>query len=286
MPVVERPDGARIRYEVYGSGYPLLLIAPGGVSSSVESWERSVIKPARLFAAEFMVIAMDQRHAGQSFAPLRPFSYDECNADQLAVLDALGVERAHVYGGCIGCAHIWSLLRNAPQRISAAVAQDPVGLDETNTIETFHAMFRPALRLAREQGVEAVIASAMENPLFVANNAAGPFAPALHELEAARAEARRLGSSGYVELVERFMAGIWPDNPPYFTASDEWFASCQTPILVMPGRDPFHPTGVARRICRIAPKARCLAPDCRDEPNLAGTIESVRTFLREHAARR
>jgi pimeloyl-ACP methyl ester carboxylesterase len=286
MPYVERPDGARIRYEVYGLGYPLLLIAPGGVSSSVEFWERSIIKPARLFAEEFMVIAMDQRHAGQSLAPLRPFSYAECNADQLAVLDALGVERAHVYGGCIGCAHIWSLIQQAPGRISAAVAQDPVGLDETNTIETFLSMFRPTIQLARERGVEAVIASALENPLFVANNAAGPFAPALHELEAARAEVRRLGAGGYVQLVEQFMAGVWPDNPPYFTASDEWFASCGTPILVMPGRDAFHPTGVARRICQTAPNARCLAPDCRDEPNLAGTIEAVRAFLRENAARR
>lgn len=286
MPFVERPDGARIRYEVYGPGYPLLLIAPGGVSSSVESWERSIINPARLFADEFMVIAMDQRHAGQSLAPLRPFSYDECNAHQLAVLDALGVERAHVYGGCIGCAHIWSLIQKAPGRISAAVAQDPVGLDETNTIETFLAMFRPTMQLARQRGVEAVIASALENPLFVANNAAGPFAPALHEIEAVRAEVRRLGAGGYVELIERFMAGVWPDNRPYFTASDEWFASCQTPILVMPGRDAFHPTGVARRICQTAPNARCLSPDCRDEANLVGTIEAVRAFLRQYAAHR
>lgn len=283
MPFVERPDGARIRYEVYGSGYPLLLIAPGGVSSSVEFWERSIIKPPREFANEFMVIAMDQRHAGQSPAPLRPFSYDECNADQLAVLDAVGVERVHVYGGCIGCAHIWSLIKNAPERISAAVAQDPVGLDDTNTTETFYAMFRPTLKLAREQGVEAVIASARENPLFVMNNAAGPFAPALHEREDARAELRRLGTEGYVSLIEQFMAGIWPDNPPYFTASDEWFVRCETPILVMPGRDPFHPTGVAQRICRTAPNARCLAPECREEPNLAATIDTVRAFLRHHS---
>src|SRR5690606_31006746 len=83
MAFVERPDGARVRYEVYGSGYPLLLIAPGGVSSSIEFWQRSTIKPAESFANEFMVIAMDQRHAGLSRAPLKPFSYAECNGDQL-----------------------------------------------------------------------------------------------------------------------------------------------------------------------------------------------------------
>jgi pimeloyl-ACP methyl ester carboxylesterase len=108
MPHITRPDGATIRYEVYGSGHPLLLIAPGGVSSSVEFWARSIIKPVEAFADDFMVIAMDQRHAGQSLAPMRPFSYAQCNADQLAVLDAVGVRTAHVMGGCIGCAHIWS----------------------------------------------------------------------------------------------------------------------------------------------------------------------------------
>ncbi len=282
MAFLERPDGARIRYEVSGTGHPLLLIAPGGVSSTVEFWQRSTINPRELFADEFMVIAMDQRHAGQSHAPLRPFSYDECNADQLAVLDAVGVEKAHVYGGCIGCAHIWSLIKNAPDRISAAVAQDPVGLDETNSIGTFTAMFGPTISLARTAGVEAVVAAAQQNPLFVMNNTAGPFAPALHDLESARETARGLGGEGYARLVEEFQAGIWPNNPPYFTASDEWFAQCPTPILVMPGRDPFHPTGVAERICRTAPNAHCLAPDCRDEPNLAATIEAVRAFLRQH----
>ena len=35
MPTISRPDGSTIHYEVFGSGYPLLLIAPGGVSSEI-----------------------------------------------------------------------------------------------------------------------------------------------------------------------------------------------------------------------------------------------------------
>jgi hypothetical protein len=48
---------------------------------------------------------------------------------------------------------------------------------------------------------------------------------------------------------------------------------------VLPGRDPFHPTSVAERVCRDAPNARCLPVDCRSPENLAGTIEEVRAFL-------
>jgi pimeloyl-ACP methyl ester carboxylesterase len=282
MPTITRPDGATIYYEVHGEGYPLLLIAPGGVSSRVEAWQRSIINPIEQFAGEFQVIAMDQRHAGRSIAPLRPFSYDLCVEDQLAVLDEVGAERAHVYGGCIGCAHTWRLIDRAPERITAAVCQDPVGLDETNSIQVFYRMFHETMRLARAEGLEAVVRAAKENPVFSLNNAAGPFAPALAASQAARDELEAMGRERYVSLVVDFRDGTWPANAPYFTVSPEWMRSCPVPLLVLPGRDEFHPTGVAQRICREAPRARCLPPDCRDEPYLAGTIEAIREFLREH----
>jgi pimeloyl-ACP methyl ester carboxylesterase len=280
MPKLTRPDGATIRYEVYGSGYPLLLIAPGGVSSQVEFWQRSAINPIERFSNDFQVIAMDQRHAGQSHAPMRPFSYDTCNADQLAVLDELGIERAHVMGGCIGCAHVWRLISNAPERISAAVTQDPVGLDESNNIDVFYKMFHETMRVARADGLEAVGEAAMQNPLFVMNNAAGPFSALLNASEQAREELMEMGRERYIALIIEFRDGMWPLNPPYFTVSEEWMRACDTPMLVLPGRDQFHPTGVAQKICREAPNAQCLAPECREPENLEATVEAVRTFLK------
>ena len=246
MPEIKRPDGATIHYEVSGSGYPLLLIAPGGVSSQVGIWARSAINPIERFASDFTVVAMDQRHAGRSLAPMRPFSYDVCNADQLAVLDELGFERAHVMGGCIGCAHILRLVTNAPGRITAGVCQDPVGLDATNSPETFYAMFHETMRLARADGVEAVVSAAQANPLFMMNNGAGPFAPLLNASQEARDELIAMGRERYIALIVEFRDGIWPDNPPYMSVPQDAVRSCQTPLLVLPGRDQFHPTGVGR----------------------------------------
>lgn len=279
MPDIQRPDGATIHYEVFGSGFPLLLIAPGGVSSQIGIWERSAINPIKSFSDTFTVIAMDQRHAGKSLAPMRPFSYDQCNGDQLAVLDALGFARAHVMGGCIGCAHVWSLIKNAPDRVAAAVTQDPVGLDETNSIDVFYAMFAETMRLARADGIEAVVSAANENPLFMLNNGAGPFAPLLAASEEARAELIDMGRERYIQLIVEFRDGIWPPIPPYFTVAEEWMRTCPTPMLVLPGRDRFHPTGIAQKICREAPHAQCLAPDCRDPENLAVTTEAVKAWL-------
>lgn len=282
MPHVTRPDGARIRYEVYGSGYPLLLIAPGGISSQIEVWERSAVNPIKEFAGDFMVIGMDQRHAGGSPAPAKPFDYADAAGDQLAVLDALGAPRAHVMGGCIGVAYVLNLIQAAPVRISAGVCQDPVGLDETNTVATFYAMFNETMRLARAEGVGAVVASAEKNPFFMMNNAAGPFSQRLHDDPAFRDEIRKMTVESYVALIVRFRDGVWPDRPPYFTVTEEWLRSCQTPLLVLPGSDPFHPTGVAHRICQTAPQARCLDVDCRSPENLAATVQEIRAFLKSN----
>ncbi|MBM4441478.1 MAG: alpha/beta hydrolase [Candidatus Rokubacteria bacterium] len=283
MPETRGPDGARIHYETFGSGYPLLLIAPGGVNSEIAFWQRSVINPIEQFAREFMVIGMDQRHAGDSWEAPAEFSYELTSADQVAVLDAVGARRAHVWGGCIGVAHALHLVKAAPERVSAVVGQDPVGLDATNSIDVFMRMFEPTVATARKEGTAAVVAAAMENPVFVANNAAGPFARRIHRDEAFRARVAAMGSDDYVALIERFAAGVWPDRPPVMSVTEEWLRGCPAPLLILPGSDPFHPTGVARRICELAPRARCLDVDCRSDAKRAGTIESIRAFLREHA---
>lgn len=282
MPTITRPDGATIHYEVHGSGHPLLLIAPGGVSSQVEVWRRTAINPITEFASDFMVIGMDQRHAGRSPAPATAFSYDDCVADQLAVLDAVGVRQAHVWGGCIGCAHIWRLLATAPERITAAVAQDPVGLDHTNSLGTFYKMFNETMRVARSQGVAAVAAAAQRESFFMLNNAAGPFSARLATDEGFRDQVRGMTKESYVALIIRFRDGMWPAGSRYFTVSEEWMKACETPVLVLPGSDPFHPTGIAEQICRDLPKGRCLDVDCRSAEKLPATVAAIRAFLKAH----
>ncbi len=279
MPDVARPDGATIHYQSSGSGQPLLLIAPGGVSSQIEAWERSRIHPVREFADGFRVIAMDQRHAGRSFAPAVPFSYEQTAADQLAVLDHAGAGRAFVMGGCIGCAHAFRLAHDAPDRIAGIVAQDPVGLDDTNSLATFFAMFDETMRVARADGMDAVVKAALEEPIFSRNRAAGPFAARIHGDPGFREQVRSLRVEVYVALVVRFRDGVWPDRRPYFSVDESWMRRCPTPMLVLPGSDPFHPTGVARQICREAPRARCLDVDCRSDAKLPATLREIRAFL-------
>ena len=283
MPEVMRPDGAVIRYEVFGEGYPFLLLAPGGVNSQIDFWDHSAINPIKEFADEFMVIGMDQRFAGKSRAPLTPFSYEQALGDQLAVLDALDIPSAHVMGGCIGCAYALNLMDEAPARISGAVMQDPVGLDESNTMDTFYDMFNDTIRIARASGIEAVIDAALENEIFMLQNAGGPWAQRLHDDEEFRGALRELRRESYIALVVDFRDGIWPWNPPYFSVNEVAVQRMTTPMLVLPGSDAFHPTGVGQRICADAVNASCLAVDARAPENLPATIEAIRSFLRQHS---
>jgi pimeloyl-ACP methyl ester carboxylesterase len=132
MPFVERA-GASIYYEQRGSGDALLLLAPGGLNSSVQFWGRMPLNPLEAFADEFRVIAMDQRNAGQSRGPLETDDpWASYARDQLAVLDHLGVERAQVIGCCIGCSFIFELIEQAPERVASGVLMQPIGHDETN----------------------------------------------------------------------------------------------------------------------------------------------------------
>ncbi len=282
MPTITRPDGAVIHYEVSGSGYPLLLIAPGGVSSEIAFWERSPFNPIKELSDEFMVIGMDQRHAGQSFAPATAWSWAEAAADQLAVLDAAGVPAAHVMGGCIGCAHAWNLIATTPERVTSAVCQNPVGLDATNSPATFYAMFNETMRLARAEGMGAIAESAVKNPLFVANNGAGPFAPHIAADAAFREQMGQMQRESYIALIVRFRDAIWPDNPPFFTVSEEWMRACPRPLLVLPGADPFHPTGIARLISEIAPNASYVEGPWNQPEQRPDTVATVRAFLRSH----
>src|SRR5271166_2762792 len=121
----------RIHYEEAGSGFPLLLIAGGGLNSTISGLTSgSPFNPIEEFKGEYRCIAADLRNAngGQSSGPVevdRP--WDSYADDQLALMDHLGIDRFCVLGFCIGGPFIWNLLKRAPNRVVAAVLSQPSG---------------------------------------------------------------------------------------------------------------------------------------------------------------
>jgi pimeloyl-ACP methyl ester carboxylesterase len=127
-------------YEERGQGFPVLLIAPGGMRSAVAFWDRTPWNVMADLADEFRVIAMDQRNAGRSRAPIHADDgWHVYTRDQLALMDHLGVERFHVAGMCIGGPYCMGLIEAAPERVASAVLFQPIGFKDNR--QAFYDMF-------------------------------------------------------------------------------------------------------------------------------------------------
>jgi pimeloyl-ACP methyl ester carboxylesterase len=89
-------EGTRLYWEDGGEGEPLLLIQGLGFSSAM--WFR--VLPA--LEARYRVIRYDARGIGRSDVPEGPYTIERAAADAVAILDAAGVDQAHVFGCSLG----------------------------------------------------------------------------------------------------------------------------------------------------------------------------------------
>ena len=133
---------SNIHYEESGraDGFPVLLIAPGGMKSAIPFWANAPWNPIEHLSGDFRVIAMDQRNAGQSTAPVTAQdSWSSYAEDQLGLMDHLGAERFLVAGMCIGGAYAMGLIAAAPERVAGAVLFQPIGLADNR--DAFYQMY-------------------------------------------------------------------------------------------------------------------------------------------------
>lgn len=239
MPTFDNGD-VSLHYEERGSGFPLLLIAPGGMLSSVGFWTSTPWNPVEHLAGDYRVIAMDQRNAGRSTGPISATDgWHTYRDDQLALLDHLGVDRFHVAGMCIGGPYIMGLIEAAPQRVASGVVFQTIGLVDGNR-EAFYEMF-------------------------------DSWANDLKEL---RPEVSEADWSSFRENMyggENFL----------FNVDDEFVATVPTPLLVLLGRDLYHPEASSRDLARLAPNAT-LVEDWIPSEHHARAKDAVAAFLAEH----
>jgi pimeloyl-ACP methyl ester carboxylesterase len=235
----------RIHYEEAGSGFPLLLIAGGGLNSTISGLSNpfNVIEE---FKGEYRCIAADLRNAydGQSSGPLEiDRSWDSHTDDQLGVMDHLGINKFMVMGFCIGGPFVWNLLRRAPDRIVAAVLAQPSGS-------------RPEMR-----------------DLFYETNMKG-WGPELVK--------RRPDIT--METVDKFLTKMYRTNPDFvFTVTRDFVRHCQTPVLILPDDIPAHPYAVAMEAAMLAPNAEVsMFPWKEPKERIPLAVRQIRSFLRAH----
>ena len=236
----------RIHYTEAGSGFPLLLIAGGGLNSTYAGLARGPFDAIAEFKGEYRCVAADLRNAieGQSSGPLeidRP--WDSFTDDHIGLMDHLGINKFMVMGFCIGGPLVWNLLKRAPDRVVAAVLAQPSGS-------------RPESRDAFYEGNMKTW-----GPALVAKR---------HDIT--------------METVDKFLTKMYRNNPDFvITVTRDFVRNCQTPVLILPDDIPAHPYAVAMEAAMLAPNAEVsMFPWKEPKERIPLAVRQIRSFLRAH----
>src|SRR5262245_26608653 len=237
----------RIRYEVTGSGFPLLIIPGGGLNGSTIAGIRggNPFNTIEAFHGDFRCIYADLRNsAGQSTGPLevdRP--WDSYADDHIGLMDHLGIDNFVVLGFCIAGPFISNLIKRAPSRVVAAVPAQPVG-------------FRPEL------------------PTALYDSQKTGWAANLVKRRSDITDA----------MADQFLSRMFRTNPDFvFTVTRDFVKSCQTPVLVLPDDTAGHSLTVAIESAMLAPKGQLSLYPWKDTPEkIPLAVRHVRSFLLSH----
>ncbi len=124
MPTVNVGD-IDMYYEVHGEGEPLLLIT--ALSGDLTSWIFQIPE----FSKQYSVIVFDNRGVGRTDVPDIPYSTEMMADDSAGLLDALGIEKAHILGHSMGCFIAQELALKYPQLVRSLVLAS-AGTQETH----------------------------------------------------------------------------------------------------------------------------------------------------------
>ena len=158
MPFVET-DGIETRYEIMGAGPALLMYAPGGFDARIEKWtDLGVYKRIKLLdhlPKKYKCILFDRRENGQSGGRVEQITWNHYVRQGAGLLDALGVEKAHIMGGCMGCCPVAAFAVAHPERTLSMVHYWPVGGAKYRI--NGHQRFSHHLEFVEQDGLSAVV---------------------------------------------------------------------------------------------------------------------------------
>ncbi len=112
----KKVGGVELYYEVMGNGKPLVMIM--GLTANSKWWPPQLLDA---LAEQFKVIIFDNRGAGRSSRSDDPFNMMTMADDTIGLMDALGVDNAHLLGVSMGGMIAQEIALNYPQRVDKLV---------------------------------------------------------------------------------------------------------------------------------------------------------------------
>ena len=265
-------DGIDTRFEVQGSGPPLLMFSPGGFDATLEKWSTlGVYAKTKMMAtlvANYRCILFDRRETGQSGGRIERISWSHYAAQGRGLLDHLGITRAHLMGGCMGCAPVVAFAAAYPARVDRLVLVWPVGGARYRINGQLR--FAQHLTFVQQEGLAAVLALAQAgSKSFSEDPRGGPWVSVLrHDAVFAAAFVAMDVERYKLALTGTARALLDRDTAP--GAEPEELMQLDIPALIVPGRDASHATSAARYLQECLPRSEYwdIAPDEQTEHNL------------------
>jgi len=257
MPTVDI-DGIATRYEVIGDGPPLLMFSPGGFDATLEKWSTfGVYARIRLLdrlPSKYKCVVFDRRETGQSGGRVERVTWSHFVAQGSGLLDHLGIDRAHLMGGCMGCCPVAAFAVEAPERVLSMIHYWPVGGAKYRI--SGHLRFARHLAYVEEQGLEAVVALARSHDKgFGQDPRIGPWAAVIRS-DPGFADSYAGQDVERYKLIVTGMARTLFDRDTAPGAEPEDLMRLDIPALIIPGRDASHATSAARYLEECIPGAQ------------------------------
>ena len=251
-------DGIATHYEIRGDGPPLLLFSPGGFSATLANWTSFSIY-ARLGLVDqleqrYTCVLFDRRESGESGGRVERVGWQDYADQGKGLLDHLGIARAHLMGGCVGCSIAAVFAASWPQSTASMVLYSPAGGARYRLAQ--HARFARHLSYATERGVASVADHALATEAgFSADPRVGPWASVIRRDQDFAASFRSQDQKRY-ETVVAGTARTMFDRDTVPGPEPEDLLRLDVPALIVPGQDASHATSAARYLEECLPLAQ------------------------------
>jgi 3-oxoadipate enol-lactonase len=142
-------NGITINYQVDGGDSAPWLVFSNSLATNLSSWDDQ----AREFGRSFRVLRYDQRGHGATEAPSGRYSFDTLIADAIALMDALGIKKAHFAGLSMGGATALGLAQQHPERLDKVIVCD----SPCQSTAVSSQQWEERIAVAEKQGMEALV---------------------------------------------------------------------------------------------------------------------------------
>lgn len=257
MPIAS-VDGIPTRYEILGSGPPLLMFSPGGFNATLDTWSSlgayARTKPLEHLSRSYTCIVFDRRETGQSGGRIERIGWEHYVAQGKGLLEHLNIERAHLMGGCMGCCPVLAFAATYPHAVLSMILYWPVGGAKYRL--SSQQRFAEHLAFVQQHGLQQVVALAIESGKpFGADPRGGPWAAVIRN-DTAFAKAYAAQDVERYKLIVSGMQRRLFDRDTAPGAEPEDLLVLDTPALIIPGRDASHATSAARYLEECLPGAQ------------------------------